>query len=328
MRRLARRHLRSGLTAAFRPARGRAAVAGLAFLGAVAACKRGPPDDATVASAILARHTVNPSLKPGELRSDVEMFVALRREIAPLVSAAPTHARVACGTSASAMPCDDIRDRDPRFGSYADCEERIFVHDAAVAEMRVACSAADPATWPLVIPFAVDAFTGAGAPVANEVRYVFRDDALLAKARTDKVGDLGPLAPVDVPPDLAEAYDTLMSPVAPLALGDGCGYEGSPGRGHAETDALVKAGRFDLLRNVARGLNKEARVRAALALYDHAQPLTAEDIALLQKIRATTHQVRECGGGSVDFDDADKILPDPTLSKEENLRRGLGRPRR
>jgi hypothetical protein len=43
----------------------------------------------------------------------------------------------------------------------------------------------------------------------------------------------------------------------------------------------VKAGRLDILQNVARNLNPAGRVFAALALYEHARPWSPEDITLI-----------------------------------------------
>jgi hypothetical protein len=281
----------------------------LALLGAAAACKRAPTDEAIVA-AILARHPIDPKINREYLDADVRMLVVERRELEPVVSAAATGTRVRCGVGPGQLACDDIRQREDRYGGYSSCNEEIFVHDGSVGEMRVRCSASGDG-WALVAPFDLDAF-GVGKPTADGLLYVFRDEALLAKARVDRVGDLGPLAPVVVPPELADAYDALTSPLSALDLGEACGDPGRPGPGHTETEALVQAGRFDLLRNVARSLNPEGRVFAARALGQHVHPLLAEDVALLRKIRATTKPLRACQGCSLGFKDAGELLPDPS----------------
>jgi hypothetical protein len=279
----------------------------LAVLGAAGGCKRAPTDD-EVAAAVLARHPVDPKANREYIDLDVRMLVAERRELEPLVHRASTGAHVRCGRGAGELPCDDIRVREDRYGGYTSCNESLFVHDGCVAAMRVTCSASADG-WPFAAPFDVDAF-GLGQPSGNGLTFAFRDDPLLAKARVDRVGDLGPLAPVAVPPELADAYDTLTSPLIGLDLGEACGDPGRPGRGHVETESLVRAGRFDLLRNVARSLNKEGRVFAARALLQHAEPLLPEDVTVIQKIRATK-QVRQCQGCDLGFTDAAEILPDP-----------------
>jgi hypothetical protein len=286
----------------------RSAAVVLALLGAVA-CHRAPTDDALVA-AVLARRPIDPNINRAYLDADVRMLVVERRELEPLLSAASTGARVRCGTGVGQLACDDIRKREDRYGGYSTCNEEVFVHDGSVGEMRLRCFASGDG-WPLVAPFDLDAFAGA-KPTANGLLYVFRDAALLAKARVDRVGDLGPLAPVVIPPDLADAYDTLTSPLSPLDLGEACGEVGRPGRGHTETEALVQAARFDLLRNVARSLNPEGRVFAARALVQHAQPLLAEDLVLIEKIRATTKQLRACQGCGLGWKDASELLAAPS----------------
>jgi hypothetical protein len=285
----------------------RSAAVVLALLGAVA-CHRAPTDDEVVA-AVLARHPIDARINGAYLDADVRMLVVERRELEPLVSVASTGAHVRCGTGAGQLPCEEIRKREDLYGGYTTCNEEVFVTDGSVGEMRLRCFSSGD--WPLVAPFDLDAF-GAAKPTANGLLYVFRDAALLAKARVDRVGDLGPLAPVVIPPELADAYDTLTSPLSPLDLGEACGEVGRPGRGHTETEALVQAGRFDLLRNVARSLNPEGRVFAARALLQHAQPLLAEDVALLEKIRATTRQLRACQGCGLGWKDASELLAAPS----------------
>jgi hypothetical protein len=295
------------------------ATSALVVIGVLAvAFRRPPPDEGERIAAILARRPVDPGIDRADLENEVRMYVGVRRDLEPFVAAAAKHTRVSCGPSRNFGLCADILGRYDIYGGYSTCREDIFTHDGDVAEMHLDCTTTY-VRWPGVVPFALDALEGVGEPGEHGLRYVFRDVALLAKAHADVAADLGlgPLEPVPVPPDLANAYDTLTSPFVGLDLGLSCGDPGRPGRGHAETETLVKAGRFDLLRNVARNLNRAGRVFAALALYEHARPWTAGDVAIIQRIRALPDIVVRCAGCSADFVTAAAVLPDPSAPPKD-----------
>src|SRR4029079_11851038 len=91
------------------------------------------------------------------------------------------------------------------------------------------------------------------------------------------------------------AYARLMSPQEELAVGTNCGEGGEPPAGAKETKSLSSARRFDLLRNVLRGPNPEARVYALKAL-EQAGAAGAPERAAIEAVRALPAKVRACGG--------------------------------
>lgn len=93
----------------------------------------------------------------------------------------------------------------------------------------------------------------------------------------------------------AQAYRTLMNPLSKLEVGTGCGIVGLPPRGRAETEALTKAGRFDLLRSILRGPNPESRVYAAHAL-TNAGALEAADRTAIENLARRPVTIVTCSG--------------------------------
>src|SRR6185295_14016273 len=132
---------------------------------------------------------------------------------------------------------------------------------------------------------------GAIGYLTYRAEYEFPRTAQQARALFDR--RLGPLAPVNVPPDLAAAYARLMSPQEELAVGTSCGEGGEPPACAKETKSLSSARRFDLLRNVLRGPNPEARVYALKAL-EQAGAAGATERAAIEVVRALPAKVRAC----------------------------------
>lgn len=80
---------------------------------------------------------------------------------------------------------------------------------------------------------------------------------------------LGDLKPVDVPANLKDDYDYLISPLHNSTVAKGeCGFGGVVPKGRETIDVLVDAYRTDLIENVLRGYNPGGRVYAALALLE------------------------------------------------------------
>lgn len=98
----------------------------------------------------------------------------------------------------------------------------------------------------------------------------------------------GDLKPADVPSDLNESYEYLLSPMENSIIGDGvCGLGGPVLEGRASIDAFVEAGRIDLIENVLRGYNPGGRVYAVIALLK----LEKQGLRLSRATKATIEKI-------------------------------------
>lgn len=83
---------------------------------------------------------------------------------------------------------------------------------------------------------------------------------------------LGGHVPVDVPGNLRDDYDLLLDPLRPLVFEPSGGDPEHAGPGRRALERILAAGRLDLLRNVLRGLDPEARTLAMEALLERVRP--------------------------------------------------------
>jgi len=83
---------------------------------------------------------------------------------------------------------------------------------------------------------------------------------------------LGGHLPVDVPGNLRDDYELLLDPLRPLVFEPSGGEPDQAGAGRRAVERLLGAGRHDLLRNVLRGLDPEARTFAMEALLERVRP--------------------------------------------------------
>ena len=155
----------------------------------------------------------------------------------------------------------------------------------------------------------------------SSVVFHFSDPALEASARQAVARELGPQVDASVPADLAAAYDELRSPVTDLVYGSRCYESGEAPRGRASLEALRRAGRFDLIGNVARGMNPTARVYAAEAILDHGA-LSAADAQTIAKIRALKTSIAACSGCNTRDESADALQPVRTPVGPRNAHNG------
>jgi hypothetical protein len=112
---------------------------------------------------------------------------------------------------------------------------------------------------------------------------------------------LGELKPVTVPAELRDGYEYLLSPLENSYVGKGgCGYGGEVPAGREAMDALLQAGRMDLIENVLRGYNPGGRVYAALALLEQQRrgvwlpPEVQETIRKLSVLKITITTCEGC----------------------------------
>jgi hypothetical protein len=186
-------------------------------------------------------------------------------------------------------------------GGYFSCASTSVTYEGALLSTRTTCTGylAKREIRPVIeralgAAFIIDEalLKTTGYLVASAL-YEVPSAARRARAALDQ--RLGALAPVDVPPELALAYATLMSPLEELAVGTACSDSGEPPDGAEETKALRVAHRLDLIRNVLRGPNPEARVYAARAL-ERLGPVTPDDKAVIDKVIALPVKVTSCTG--------------------------------
>jgi len=111
---------------------------------------------------------------------------------------------------------------------------------------------------------------------------------------------LGELSQAEIHAELKEHYEYLISPLDNSTIGvGGCGYGGVLPRGRIAIDALVDAGRIDLIENVLRGYNPGGRVYAALALLTmekEGRALSASAQDTLDKLLNLPIKVSTCSG--------------------------------
>jgi hypothetical protein len=111
---------------------------------------------------------------------------------------------------------------------------------------------------------------------------------------------LGELKPVTVPTALRDGYEYLLSPLENSYVGKGgCGYEGEVPAGRKAMDALLQAGRMDLIENVLRGYNPGGRVYAALAFLEQQRRgvwLPPEVQETIRKLSALKITITTCEG--------------------------------
>jgi hypothetical protein len=185
-------------------------------------------------------------------------------------------------------------------GGHLTCDTTAVLLEGALMSMRVSC-------WgglnkPKAVEEIIERSLGAGfrrvtlpgviGYFTYRAEYEFPRASQKVRAMLDR--RLGPLAPVQVPPDLAAAYTRLMSAQEELAVGTKCNEGGEPPAGANEAKALRSSRRFDLLRNILRGPNPEARVYALKALRQTGA--STGDRAAIEAVSALPLKIRACSG--------------------------------
>jgi hypothetical protein len=195
---------------------------------------------------------------------------------------------------------------------YLSCTITSVTHERALASMKIWCWTSVTnleQTRPIIERALGPGFKrddrSATSYAAYRTDYEFPDTKQRLRAALDQ--RLGPLLPATVPAELAPAYATLMSPEEKLAVGDTCGDGASPAEGASETKALRSARRIDLLRNVLRGPNPEARVYALEALRK-LRALDAADRSIAERLAAAPLKVTTCSGCIYDKEPMDRAL--------------------
>ena len=127
--------------------------------------------------------------------------------------------------------------------------------------------------------------------------------------------ELGVMRGVQVPAELKDDYEYLISPLQNSVVGSGgCGFAGTTPNGKKALDALMQAHRVDLVENVLRGFNPGGRVYAALALLrlkSSGLPLSAETQTTIKKISDLDIKIGTCSGCLFFHRTAKEILESP-----------------
>ncbi len=138
------------------------------------------------------------------------------------------------------------------------------------------------------------AWSGETSPAPGGWRARWRDPSAAADLEARARAVLGGHRPSSVPRELREAYELLLDPLRPVVYDRGQADERPRESGRVALEALLAAGRADLVRNVLRGLDPEGRVYAAAALLDRLEP-EPEDEGALRALLALDVLVRTRG---------------------------------
>jgi hypothetical protein len=233
------------------------------------------------------------------LQSDCDLIWSIRRALPPDPASAVL---VGLPNTRSTVEQIDlgfglVRHQQKAGGGYFSCHITTVTHHGDLVSMKVSCwGHLEKPQARLVIERALgEGFRRVDSRYAEAYQTDYEFPLANRRARAALDTRLGPLAPVAVPAELASAYARLMSPAEELAVGGRCGEGGTPPPGAEETEALRSARRIDLLRNVLRGPNPEARVYALSALRQ-LDALDAKDRASVERLTALPIKVRNCFG--------------------------------
>jgi hypothetical protein len=167
---------------------------------------------------------------------------------------------------------------------------------SSVAELR-ARQLGPPDQWNEIATTFAKAWGDAATPIENGFLFTRRDDELARALRTRTAEALGGDWRVEVPKELQTAFELLTSPFEKAVIGATYGYAAitPPGRGEIET--LAKAGRYDLVQAVLRGINPEARLYAAWVLRRRTNtPLAPADARAVDLLLALPGEVQTTDG--------------------------------
>ena len=177
----------------------------------------------------------------------------------------------------------------------------------------------DSDSWPQIRPYIVKAWRDNGGPDFEESKHglAYRKilDIGFQTYRQVVAAELGEMTAVDIPAELRDYYDELISPLNNSAIGfGGCGYGGGVPQGRVAIDALVKANRIDLIENVLKGYNPGGRIYAVLALLEMKRrgfELSDNTESTITKISYLDIKVETCSGCIFTARTAKEILKEP-----------------
>ena len=199
-------------------------------------------------------------------------------------------------------------------GGYTSLSITGFVFNDKMAYYTIAVNCSS--SWPKASRVVIEAWKRISQLEFVEGQYGITNE----RTFPDVVGDykravareLGEMTAVTVSPDLKDAYEVLTALGESLVLSeDVCGYAAVTPRGKAAIDAIVAAGRFDLLSNILKGHNAGGRVYAALALtamQRKGAELPADVQRTMRIVRALDMDLKTCSGCIGGFMKTERIL--------------------
>lgn len=200
-------------------------------------------------------------------------------------------------------------------GGYTSFRVTGFIFNGTIGTYSVALETSS-ASWPRIKSVLVDRWNRNGGPDFTEGKYGIRHDREFASVITDykkAVADqIGEMQPADVPAQLKDDYELLISLGKNSVVGQGaCGYGAVTPRGKEAIDAIVNAHRLDLLANILKGYNPGGRVYAAIAftaMQRKGVKLPDDTLAALELVRNLDLLLETCEGCFFSFKTAKTII--------------------
>lgn len=252
----------------------------------------------------LTSYSFGAGVDRGSLNQDFDMIEQTRNALPPAANRINVLKKLHSDVDPDVVDLgfDQLRISFKLRGGYSDCEFQMILYYDDLQELDVKCY------WDNGASEAVDAALrnafGPGFSIARgTARGLGRIEGLAhydfprmkARAAERLHNELGPMNQVDVPEDLKDAFEMLMSPKVQHTVGSQCSYAGIPPPANLATRKLINADRADLLRNVLHGPNPEARVYAAWGL-TRLEALSEADRRIIDKLRHLDITMLACYG--------------------------------
>lgn len=185
---------------------------------------------------------------------------------------------------------------------YTSLDIEGFSFDSEIGYYKISVIS-DRENWQKVRTEIIEAWKSQVGPNYKEAEYGMMSVPIfnrVYKSYQAAVGaELGEMQPAQVPLHLKTSYDYLTSLLNDSYVGKLCGYAGAPPAGKLAIDALVNAGRIDLIENVLRGYSPVGRIYAAIALLEMKErgfALSAQTQSTLDKVINLPILVSACSG--------------------------------
>lgn len=199
-------------------------------------------------------------------------------------------------------------------GGYTSLRVTGFVFNGTIGNYSITLHSL--ASWPRIKSVLVDTWNRNGGPEFTEaedgLRHKREFASVIADYKKAVADQLGEMQPVNVPAQLKDGYELLISPGKNSVVGQGgCGYGAVTPPGKYAIDAIVNAQRLDLLANILKGYNPGGRVYAAVALTAMQRKgveLPGDTLAALELVRNLDLRVETCEGCIFSFQTAKTII--------------------
>lgn len=259
----------------------------------------------------LSSYSFGADIDKERLKLDIDMIERIRIALPPAAERVYLLQNLHLNTEPELVDLgfDHLRISTQERGGYSHCEFQMIFYFEALQDLEVTC------VWRDGVPKGVDtvlrdslgpgfSIAQEGARIEGRARFVF--PRMKARAAERLRNELGEINQVEVPTDLAEAFETLMSPSAQHTVGSECSYAGVRPYANKATRKLINAQRDDLLRNVLHGPNPEARVYAAWGL-SKLEAVTESDRNIIDKLRHLNIRLEACYGCMVLYEPSHEV---------------------